>query len=45
MEQENLILEYKCPNCGGFGNGLEDSWENFKRRFTFGGDTGKDQRV
>ena len=30
---------------GGFGEGLEVSWENFKRRFTFGGDTGKDQRV
>ena len=30
---------------GGFGNGLEKSWENFKRRFTFGGDTGKDQRI
>lgn len=30
---------------GGFGNGLEQSWENFKRRFTFGGDTAKDQRV
>lgn len=30
---------------GGFGNGLKSSWNNFKRRFTFGGDTGKDQRV
>lgn len=30
---------------GGFGNGLKGSWENLKRRFTFGGDTGKDQRV
>ena len=30
---------------GGFGEGLEKSWETFKRRFTFGGDTGKDQRV
>ena len=30
---------------GGFGAGLKGSWENFKRRFTFGGDTGKDQRV
>ena len=30
---------------GGFGNGLKSSWENLKRRFTFGGDTGKDQRV
>jgi len=30
---------------GGFGKGLKDSWENFKSRFTFGADTGKDQRV
>ncbi len=30
---------------GGFGQGLAASWEAFKRRFTFGGDTGKDQRV
>ena len=30
---------------GGFGNGLAASWETLKRRFTFGGDTGKDQRV
>jgi len=30
---------------GGFGSGLKASWENFKRRFTFGGDTGRDQRV
>ena len=30
---------------GGFGNGLEASWENLKRRFTFGADTGKDQRI
>ncbi len=30
---------------GGFGKGLSSSWENFKRRFTFGGDTGKDQRI
>ncbi len=30
---------------GGFGQGLKGSWENLKRRFTFGGDTGKDQRV
>ncbi len=35
------------PSCfyGGFGQGLLGSWETFKRRFTFGGDTGKDQRV
>ncbi len=35
------------PTCfyGGFGKGLADSWDTFKRRFTFGGDTGKDQRV
>ena len=30
---------------GGFGKGLKDSWENFKSRFTFGGDTGNDQRI
>ena len=30
---------------GGLGNGLKDSWENLKRRFTFGADTAKDQRV
>ncbi len=30
---------------GGLGNGIKGSWETFKRRFTFGGDTGKDQRV
>ena len=30
---------------GGFGEGLKGSWETFKRRFTFGADTGKDQRV
>ena len=30
---------------GGFGEGLEMSWENLKRRFTFGADTGKDQRI
>ena len=30
---------------GGFGSGLKGSWENLKRRFTFGGDTAKDQRV
>lgn len=30
---------------GGLGQGIKGSWENLKRRFTFGGDTGKDQRV
>lgn len=30
---------------GGFGSGLKGSWETLKRRFTFGGNTGKDQRV
>ena len=30
---------------GDLYDGLKDSWQNFKRRFTFGGDTGKDQRV
>ena len=30
---------------GGFGSGLKASWETLKRRFTFGGDTAKDQRV
>jgi len=30
---------------GGLGNGLKGSWETLKRRFTFGADTGKDQRV
>jgi len=30
---------------GGFGQGLKGSWETLKRRFTFGADTGKDQRV
>jgi len=30
---------------GGFSKGLSASWENFKRRFTFGGDTGRDQRI
>ena len=30
---------------GGFGKGLKGSWETFKRRFTFGAETGKDQRV
>ncbi len=30
---------------GGFGQGLKKSWETLKKRFTMGGDTGKDQRV
>lgn len=30
---------------GGLGKGLLGSWENLKRRFTFGADTGKDQRI
>ena len=30
---------------GGLGKGLKDSWENLKSRFTFGADTGKDQRI
>jgi len=30
---------------GGLGKGLADSWDNLKRRFTFGADTGRDQRV
>lgn len=30
---------------GGLGEGLKGSWEILKRRFTFGGDTAKDQRV
>lgn len=30
---------------GGLGTGLKDSWKTLKRRFTFGADTAKDQRV
>lgn len=30
---------------GDLGEGIVDSWDNLKRRFTFGGDVGKDQRV
>ena len=35
------------PSCfsGNLGEDLLDSWETLKRRFTFGGDTAKDQRV
>jgi len=30
---------------GGFGQGIKGSWETLKKRFTMGGDTGKDQRI
>lgn len=30
---------------GGLGKGIKDSWNVLKKRFTYGGDTGKDQRV
>ena len=30
---------------GGFGEALKKSWETLKKRFTMGGDQGKDQRV
>ena len=30
---------------GGLFEGIKGSWETFKRRFTFGGDVGNDQRV
>ena len=30
---------------GDLYDGLKESWNNLKRRFTFGGDTGKDQRI
>ena len=30
---------------GGLGKGLKGSWDTLKRRFTFGADTAKDQRV
>lgn len=30
---------------GALGKGLKESWNNLKRRFTFGADTAKDQRV
>ena len=31
--------------AGGFGKGLVDSFKTIGKRFTFGGDTGRDQRV
>lgn len=31
--------------CGNLQEGIKKSWETFKKRFTFGGDTAKDQRV
>ena len=31
--------------CGDLWDGLKDSWNTLKRRFTFGADTGKDQRI
>ena len=30
---------------GGLGQGIKKSWETLKKRFTFGGDTAKDQRI
>ena len=35
------------PSCftGGFGQGLLDSFKTFGKRFTFGGETARDQRV
>ncbi len=30
---------------GGLGNGIKATWEQLKKRFTLGGDTGKDPRV
>ena len=30
---------------GGLGNGIKATWEQLKKRFTLGGDTGKDQLV
>ncbi len=40
----NASTESTCF-YGGLGSGLKGSWENLKRRFTFGADTAKDQRV
>lgn len=31
--------------CGSFGKGLADTFEQIGKRFTYGGDAGKDQRV
>lgn len=31
--------------CGSFGDGVKKTFEQIGKRFTFGGDTGKDQRV
>ena len=31
--------------CGDMFEGLKESWNTLKRRFTFGADTGKDQRI
>ena len=31
--------------CGDLWEGLKDSWNTLKRRFTFGADTAKDQRI
>ena len=31
--------------CGNLGEGIRKTWETVKKRFTYGGDTGKDQRV
>jgi len=30
---------------GGLGDGIKAAWETLKKRFTMGGDTGKDQRI
>ena len=31
--------------CGSLGTGIRQTWETMKRRFTFGGDEAKDQRI